>query len=193
MNNYISVGCDALVTLNFHRQRNDMYFANRLLNKLIYFKYGTIDTFMKECRNLTENIELELDGKIIELPHLESIVVLNIPYWGGGVKPWEIGLDEKNPKQCINDGILEIFGIYSSFHIAQLQVGLAEPYRIGQAKTVRMRLKKRFPVQIDGEPFEQCPGTIDISFFNQKIMLEKIDIPQVEEDSEDELKKNIFI
>ena len=34
MNNYISVGCDALVTLNFHRQRNDMFFANRLLNKV---------------------------------------------------------------------------------------------------------------------------------------------------------------
>lgn len=58
MNNYISVGCDALVTLNFHRQRNDMYFANRILNKLVYFKYGTIDTFMKECRHLTDNIQV---------------------------------------------------------------------------------------------------------------------------------------
>ncbi len=36
MNNYISVGCDALVTLNFHRQRNNMFFANRLFNKLIF-------------------------------------------------------------------------------------------------------------------------------------------------------------
>ncbi len=34
MNNYISVGCDALVTLNFHRQRNNLYFANRILNKV---------------------------------------------------------------------------------------------------------------------------------------------------------------
>jgi hypothetical protein len=85
---------------------------------LIYFKYGTIDTFLKECRNLTENIEVDLlilylfsfgfillvfkssvylsekltmDGKLIKLPHLESIVVLNIPYWGGGVDPWNIG------------------------------------------------------------------------------------------------------
>lgn len=184
MNNYISVGCDALVTLNFHRQRNDMFFANRLLNKLIYFKYGTIDTFMKECRYLTENIQLELDGELIELPHLESIVVLNIPYWGGGVKPWEIGLDESTPKQYINDGTLEIFGIYSSFHIAQLQVGLAEPYRIGQAKHVRMRLKKRFPVQIDGEPFELSPGTIDITFFNQKIMLTKVEPESVPSDED---------
>jgi hypothetical protein len=34
MNNYISVGCDALVTLNFHRKRENLYFANRLLNKV---------------------------------------------------------------------------------------------------------------------------------------------------------------
>lgn len=176
MNNYISIGCDALVTLNFHRQRNDLFCANRLLNKLIYFKYGTIDTFMKECRYLSENIQLELDDKLIELPHLESIVVLNIPYWGGGVKPWEIGNDEKIPKQSINDETLEIFGIYSSFHIAQMQVGVAEPYRIGQAKHVRIKMKKRFPVQIDGEPFEQSPCIIDISLFNKKIMLEKIEL-----------------
>ncbi len=67
-----------------------------------------------------------------------------------------------------------------------MQVGLAEPYRIGQAKRIRMRLKNRFPVQIDGEPFEQPPGIIDISFFNQKTMLEKVEIKQelYENDSE---------
>lgn len=71
---------------------------------------------------------------------------------------------------------MEVFGIYSSFHIAQMQVGLAEPYRIGQAKRVKMSLAKRFPVQIDGEPFEQAPAIIEISFHNQQIMLEKIAI-----------------
>lgn len=66
-----------------------------------------------------------MDGKVIKLPHLESIVILNIPYWGGGVDPWNIsGPSNKGdiPKQSINDGLLEVFGIYSSFHIAQLQV-----------------------------------------------------------------------
>jgi len=37
MNNYFSVGCDALVTLNFHRRRNSMFFANRLINKVTLF------------------------------------------------------------------------------------------------------------------------------------------------------------
>ena len=37
-----------------------------------------------------------------------------------------------------DDGLLEVFALYSSFHIAQLQVGLAEPLRLGQAKTVKV-------------------------------------------------------
>lgn len=39
MNNYFSIGCDALVTLNFDRQRNNSYFANRIMNKVIFSLY----------------------------------------------------------------------------------------------------------------------------------------------------------
>jgi diacylglycerol kinase (ATP) len=52
-------------------------------------------------------------------------------------------------------------------------VGLAEPFRIGQAREVKIKLQKRFPMQIDGEPFEQNPACITISKFNQALMLEK--------------------
>ncbi len=38
----------------------------------------------------------------------------------------------------IDDGFVEVFGIYSSFHIAQMQVGLVDPYRIGQARRVKV-------------------------------------------------------
>ena len=75
--------------------------------------------------------------------------------------------------QRINDGFLEVFGIYSSFHIAQLQVGLAEPFRIGRAQKVRIKTKKNFPIQIDGEPFEQCPSVLEICLYNKIIMLKK--------------------
>ena len=104
---------------------------------------------------------------------MESIVVLNIPFWGGGCEPWTNKNRDDIPQASINDGLLEVFGVYSSFHIAQLQVGLAEPFRIGQAREVKIRLLKRFPMQVDGEPFEQNPATISITKFNQVVMLEK--------------------
>jgi len=34
--------------------------------------------------------KLELDGKPVELPPIEGVVVLNIASWGGGCRPWEI-------------------------------------------------------------------------------------------------------
>jgi Diacylglycerol kinase accessory domain len=43
---------------------------------------------------------------------------------------------------CFNshdDGLVEVMALYSSFHIAQLQVGLAEPLRLGQARLVKVR------------------------------------------------------
>ena len=69
---------------------------------------------------------------------------------------------------------MEVFGIYSSFHIAQLQVGLAEPFRIGRAKKIRIKTCKRFPVQIDGEPFEQNSAIFEISLNRQVTMLKKV-------------------
>jgi len=38
----------------------------------------------------------------------------------------------------ISDGMMEVFGIVSSFHIAQLQCNISKPVRIGQAKQIRV-------------------------------------------------------
>ncbi len=46
----------------------------------------------------------------------------------------------------IDDGLVEVFGIYSSFHIAQMQVGLADPFRIGQARRVKVKLNHFFVI-----------------------------------------------
>lgn len=165
MQNYVSIGVDALVTYNFHKARESPFYliSSRIINKLIYFSYGTKDVLERECKNLDKILELHLDGVKIDLPSIESVVILNIPCWGAGVKPWTLGSDHKKfPKPEINDGLLEVFCVYSSFHIAQMQVGLSEPHRIGQAKSVKIRLAGSAPMQIDGEPWEQHPAEINI-------------------------------
>jgi diacylglycerol kinase (ATP) len=76
-------------------------------------------------------------------------------------------------EQRIDDGYFEVFGLYSSFHIAQLQVGLSEPIRLGQGRRLSLRIfhRGRLPMQVDGEPWEQGPGTLTVDFKCQATML----------------------
>lgn len=175
MYNYISVGVDAQVTLNFHRTRESRFylFSHRLFNKLLYLCFGTQQVVGRECKGLDQNLEVYLDDKKIELPNLESIVILNIPSWAAGVDLWNIGLEDDSEygKQSIDDGKLEVVALYSSFHMAQLQVGLSQPHRLGQAKNVKVKLTKSCAIQIDGEPWYQHPCEFEVAYCNKASML----------------------
>uniref|UniRef100_A0A8C2CYA0 Diacylglycerol kinase n=1 Tax=Cyprinus carpio TaxID=7962 RepID=A0A8C2CYA0_CYPCA len=174
MNNYFSVGPDALMALNFHahREKTPSFFSSRIINKAVYFLYGTKDCLVQECKDLDKRIELELDGEHVTLPSLEGIIVCNIGYWGGGCRLWEGMGDEPYPPTRVDDGLLEVVGVYGSFHCAQIQVKLANPVRLGQAHTVRLVLKSsRMPMQVDGEPWAQGPCTITITHKTQALML----------------------
>ncbi|KAK2714122.1 hypothetical protein QYM36_008642, partial [Artemia franciscana] len=168
--NYFSIGVDALITLNFHRARqSSMYpFKSRILNKILYLTYGTKDVIEHSCDGLEKKVALHLDGVHIQLPEIESIVLLNIECWGGGAKPWKLGNFEE---ASYNDGKIEVFGITSSFHIAQMQVGLSSPIRFGQANTVKIVLRGLVPAQADGEPWEQQPADITVTNISKSKIL----------------------
>ncbi|XP_055606704.1 diacylglycerol kinase epsilon [Uranotaenia lowii] len=182
MYNYFSIGVDALVTLNFHKAReSSLYlFSSRFINKALYLCFGTHQVVQQDCVDLEKKVELYMDDVKINLPELQSIVVLNIDSWGAGVKLWEMSKDSPShgsvmrEMHSISDGVLEVFGVVSSFHIAQLQVGLSKPVRLGQARNVRFKIFSTLPVQADGEPWMQTPCDMSIGHSGQATMLRKV-------------------
>lgn len=179
MNNYLSIGVDALVALNFHQTRDSRiysFFGNRFLNKIMYGGYGLKDVLERKCSQLNEKIKLEIDGVLQSLPQIESIVVLNISSWSGGINAWPINRCPENPipEQSYNDKLLEVIGVKSTLHIGQMMIGLSEPYRFPQGKSIVIKVFDQLPMQVDGEPWLQHPATIRINWHGQVPML-KID------------------
>ncbi|VDM40492.1 unnamed protein product [Toxocara canis] len=211
MVNYISVGVDACVTYGMQSTRSSIprAFSSRLLNKLLFFTYGTKDVLEHACADLEKKIELTVDGVVIPLPALEGITVLNIPCWGAGVRPWP---DLPDMPQAVSDSKcsyyllpiekeeeltsvlnlsfafsedigpefsrslfsekFEVFGVRSSFHIAQMQMGVSQSVPLAQGSSLKLRLfGTAVPMQCDGEAWIQHPGTLHITHLDQATLL----------------------
>uniref|UniRef100_A0A0M3HRS9 Diacylglycerol kinase n=1 Tax=Ascaris lumbricoides TaxID=6252 RepID=A0A0M3HRS9_ASCLU len=170
-------------------------FSSRLLNKLLFFTYGTKDVLEHACADLEKKVELIVDGTIIELPPLEGITILNIPCWGAGVRPWP---DLPDMPQSTDDSKFsfhiywtpltwnslkqfasptfsekfEVFGVRSSFHIAQMQMGVSQSIPLAQGRSLKLRIfGSALPMQCDGEAWMQHPGTLNILHLDQASLL----------------------
>lgn len=83
MNNYFGIGIDADLCLDFHnaREENPEKFNSRTHNKGVYLKMGlkkVVGGKRKLIKELHKEIKLEVDGKVVELPPVEGIIILNI-------------------------------------------------------------------------------------------------------------------
>jgi len=165
MNNYFGIGIDADLCLDFHnaREENPNKFNSRLRNKGVYVKMGLRKMVnAKMCKDLHKHITLDVDGRSIELPSIEGLIVLNIMSWGSGANPWGPEKEDGFNKPNHWDGALEVVGVTGVMHLGQIQSGLRSAIRIAQAGHIRIRVKHEVPVQVDGEPWIQSPGEIII-------------------------------
>lgn len=160
MNNYFGIGIDADLCLDFHnaREENPNKFNSRLHNKGVYVKMGLRKMVgRKTVKELHKELRLEVDGKVVDLPPVEGIIILNIlryesllrlhfchlqqkinkilfptNSWGSGANPW--GPDKEDQFSTPNhwDGMLEVVGVSGVVHLGQIQSGLRQATRIAQ-------------------------------------------------------------
>lgn len=89
----------------------------------------------KLCKDLHKVVHLEVDGRVVDLPQVEGIIILNIMNWGSGANPW--GPPEKeDPFSTPNhyDGMLEVVGVTGVVHLGQIQSKMRYALRIAQVR-----------------------------------------------------------
>ncbi|KAA3677994.1 diacylglycerol kinase (ATP) [Paragonimus westermani] len=163
MNNYFGLGIDADLNLDFHmaREENPAKFNSRIHNKSVYLKMGLRKMVNRtKCKDLHQNVVIEVDGKQLDLPPLEGIIILNILSWGAGANPWGVEKDDAFSVPTHYDGQLEIVGVTGVVHMGQIFSCLRTGTRLAQGGHIRITVKSEIPVQVDGEPWIQSPGQI---------------------------------
>ncbi|XP_033640352.1 diacylglycerol kinase theta-like isoform X2 [Asterias rubens] len=164
MNNYFGIGIDADLCLGFHMAREEKpeKFNSRLHNKGVYFRLGMRKLGRRtSCKELQKELRVEVDGRQIELPTIEGILILNISSWGGGADPWGVDSQDTIFKKCRHDdGLLELVGVTGVVHLGQIQSGLRTGIRLAQGANIRIWLNTDMPVQVDGEPWMQLAGQV---------------------------------
>lgn len=178
LNNYFSLGVDAQVALDFHRLREARpdKFTSRAKNKMIYTKFGLKATNyplrIRRVARVGFNT-LDVTERIPE--KTQGFVVLNISSYAGGCDLWGTTRDAEYGPQAPDDGLLEVIGVRGTAHLGLVQSGMSKGERLGQTSSVQIVVTATIAAQVDGEPFEIPPSTIEISYKNTVPMLRSPD------------------
>ena len=70
--------------------------------------------------------------------------------------------------------VAQVVGVYGSWHLGQLQVGLSKARRLCQCSTARIVTLETLAMQMDGEPWLQPPARLDIELKGQALMLRRL-------------------
>ena len=149
--NYISLGVDAWIALEFHKARaaDPDAFTSAWRNKM---KYGQMSVKARSVTHpeMCSAITLSVDGRTVDIPAgIIGVVVINLPSYAAGSDPWD---NNRRPCQSINDGVIEVFGIVSVEQLGLMQMG-GNGERLAQGEEVSIEVLQPLACQVDGEPF----------------------------------------
>jgi len=179
--NYLGIGVDARAALAFHEARKvyPWLFVHELTNKLLYAVFGSRDFIEHSFARLRDDLVVTADGVVLQFPDdTEGVILCNINSFSGGVKVWHDDDDDYYGRRTFSpsrkdDGVIEIVAVSGALHLGQLNVRMSTPVRIAQARDVSIELKRKLPVQVDGEPWLQRRGRLDVRLQDSFRMLKK--------------------
>lgn len=129
--------------------------------------FGAVNFLTCMGKTLDASVEVrDEEGQWVDVPlppGLRSLVLLNTPTYAGGRRLW--GRDDPrkahkprkwecvSSRQSLDDGLFEIVGVYSTFHLGRIMISLDRGVRIAQVNEARITFRSQVHAQADGEPY----------------------------------------
>eukprot|EP01102_Stenamoeba_stenopodia_P015994 TRINITY_DN552_c0_g3_i4.p1 TRINITY_DN552_c0_g3~~TRINITY_DN552_c0_g3_i4.p1 ORF type:complete len:397 (+),score=59.33 TRINITY_DN552_c0_g3_i4:334-1524(+) len=173
---FFSIGFDALISHKFHtlRETKPHYCSSVGINKFWHAWYGAGE-LLSPSEEVSSYIEVRVNGTLIPLPpKIRTLQILNIhssadgvDFFGGSSASSNSEPLQTFTKPSLNDGMVEVVGTESIFHLMTTRVKLTHSRRIAQANHVSITTRIPLPAQLDGEPYLLPPSTINITFHDK--------------------------
>lgn len=189
MANYFSMGIDARVQCEMEPRRTNASWLNKLVfvwrGALVYLRQLWPGSLSMSDR--LERVELQDAGGQWRDMHFQgqSMIVMNIPSYGGGVRLWQQQQPDTNfAPQSFSDGLLELLSVSDLLSLA-LQLGfhssrLGGVQKAAQARQLRFTFSQPFRgdgpvhVQVDGEALIiSRPVSVTITRMCQAMLLRR--------------------
>jgi len=173
--NYFSLGFDATVLFEFHKERmnNPEKFTSPLRNKLVYVEKSPLGIRTPKLRKRVEIFVNNKEGNLVRLKipkDTRAVILLNIQNYAGG--------NHLASKGTPDDGFIEVIFVSNLIRMAaSAVVGLVMPYVLfkARAQTDRVCIRTKCPMhcQVDGEPWLQGEAVIQVKFHTRNAILKK--------------------
>lgn len=179
--NYFSIGFDALVAFEFHKDRREHpeRYTSVNGNKMKYamkgITHGTKAPKLQDKLTVlvssNEGPEATRSWEELSIPNnCRAVVLLNISSYAGGTQL-------SNETRC-DDQLMDVIFMTSVWRLATI-TGLGKTFPgvrhavAAQAKRVCIKTHENLHCQVDGEPWLQGPATINVRHFGQRTILER--------------------